>query len=68
MSKNKRLSASELTHRLKVFGHGSMANGIERLAKDSMKRGYNEGYSKGQKNIIQKMKILQIIAKKYSEK
>ena len=36
-------SASEITHRLKTYGNGKMADGLKRLERESTRSGYDQG-------------------------
>ncbi len=36
-------SASELTHRLKVYGKGKMVDGVKRVERESRRSGYDQG-------------------------
>lgn len=44
MSSNKPLKgAAAITHRLKEYGHGHMEQGLKRLARESQKKGFQQG-------------------------
>ncbi len=43
--------APAITHRLKVYGHGHMENGLRRLAQEHQKKGFQQGISYALKNL-----------------